>query len=436
MQIQSSTPTLRFNFSTDAQRQALFGRLSEGQTLEARVVDEVAEGKWAVRLMGQTLVSESRLALSPGQTVTARVTSLGPPLVLSLMGHARAEETAMHRAFQSLGLADDATNRAIVKGLIAKGMPIDREQVQALRHLLTGLHGTLDLGDADVLERVIARSLFLQQQGMPVTPDALATYLSQLPPGVLGGLFADLAGVLRGLRLRQGTELNLANLADQLTEALPDGGQMTAETLRKLVGDLGVDLEGRLAAWLLQGQEDLPEDVHRSLRGSLLRLLTLLEGLDGADGHVQTLLGRVRETLQTLDTMQAVNVPTENRDALLLQLPLMMNGEPTTADLQVYYQKRGNGQIDPDHLRFTLALDLSGLGSVRFDLAVVKKQATLRVYAVDEARAKFLEGEVGDLHARLEGCGYTVADIACGVIDQSQERPLDKPPTVGVDFRV
>jgi len=180
----------------------------------------------------------------------------------------------------------------------------------------------------------------------------------------------------------------------------------------------------------------LPEDVHRSLRGSLLRLLTLLEGLDGADGHVQTLLGRVRETLQTLDTMQAVNVPTENRDALLLQLPLMMNGEPTTADLQVYYQKRGNGQIDPDHLRFTLALDLSGLGSVRFDLAVVKKQATLRVYAVDEARAKFLEGEVGDLHARLEGCGYTVADIACGVIDQSQERPLDKPPTVGVDFRV
>ncbi|MGA1198807.1 MAG: hypothetical protein ACO36I_20135, partial [Candidatus Latescibacterota bacterium] len=204
MQIQSSTPTLRFNFSTDSQRQALFGRLSEGQMLEARVVNEVSTGKWAVRLMGQTLVAESRLALEPGQTVAARVESLGPPLVLALTGHARAEETAMHRAFQSLGLADDATNRAILRGLIAKGMPIDREQVQALRHLLTGLLGTLNLDGVDVLERVIARSLFLQQQGMPVTPEALATYLSQLPPGVLGGLFADLAGVLRGVRLRQG----------------------------------------------------------------------------------------------------------------------------------------------------------------------------------------------------------------------------------------
>ena len=94
----------------------------------------------------------------------------------------------------------------------------------------------------------------------------------------------------------------------------------------------------------------------------MLRLLAQLEGLDGADGQVQTLLGRVRDTLQSLDTMQAVNVPTENRDALMLQLPFMMDGQPTTADLQLFYQKRGDGQIDPDNLRFTLAVDLSGLG--------------------------------------------------------------------------
>ena len=90
MQIHNATPTLRFDFSTDSQRQALFGRLKEGQTVEARVVDQVAEGKWAVRLMGQTLVAESRLALVPGQSVAARVETMGPPLVLSLTGHARA----------------------------------------------------------------------------------------------------------------------------------------------------------------------------------------------------------------------------------------------------------------------------------------------------------------------------------------------------------
>jgi hypothetical protein len=436
MQIQNTTPTLRLDFSTDSQRQALFGRLSEGQTVEARVVDQVAEGKWAVRLMGQTLVAESRLALAPGQNVAARVESMGPPLVLSLTGHARAEETAMNRAFQSLNLADDAVNRAIVRGLIAKGVPIDRNQVQALRQLLTGLQGALDLDNAEVLETVVSRTLFLQQQGMPVTPDALATYLSQLPPGVLGGLFGDLTGLLRGLRLRQNTELNLASLADQLADALPEGGQLTAETLRKLVGDLGVDLEGRLAQWLLQGQDGLPEDVKDSLRGSLLRLLAQLEGLDGENGQVQMLLGRVRDTLQTLDTMQAVNVPTENRDALVLQLPFMMDGQPTTADLQLYYQKRGDGQIDPNNLRFTLALDLSGLGPVRFELTAVNKRASLRIYAADETRAKFLEGELGDLQAGLENCGYAIADIACRVADARDDLPLDRPPTVGVDFRV
>ncbi|MFT5366675.1 MAG: hypothetical protein ACI8V2_001624 [Candidatus Latescibacterota bacterium] len=436
MQIQNTTPTLRLDFSTDSQRQALFGRLSEGQTVEARVVDQVAEGKWAVRLMGQTLVAESRLALAPGQNVAARVESMGPPLVLSLTGHARAEETAMNRAFQSLNLADDAVNRAIVRGLIAKGVPIDRNQVQALRQLLTGLQGALDLDNTEVLETVVSRTLFLQQQGMPVTPDALATYLSQLPPGVLGGLFGDLTGLLRGLRLRQNTELNLASLADQLADALPEGGQLTAEALRKLVGDLGVDLEGRLAQWLLQGQDGLPEDVKDSLRGSLLRLLAQLEGLDGENGQVQMLLGRVRDTLQTLDTMQAVNVPTENRDALVLQLPFMMDGQPTTADLQLYYQKRGDGQIDPNNLRFTLALDLSGLGPVRFELTAVNKRASLRIYAADETRAKFLEGELGDLQAGLENCGYAIADIACRVADARDDLPLDRPPTVGVDFRV
>lgn len=436
MQIQGATPTLRLDFSTDSQRQALFGRLNEGQTIEARVVDQVAEGKWAVRLMGQTLVAESRLALAPGQNVAARVEDLGPPLVLSLTGHARAEETAMHRAFQSLGVADDVTNRAILRGLIAKGIPIDREQVQALRQLLTGLQGALDLGDAEILETVVARALFLQQQGMPVTPDSLAAYMAQLPPGVLGGLFGDLAGLLRGLRLRQSAELNLAGLADQLADALPEGGQLTAETLRKLVGDLGVDLEGRLAQWLLQGQDELPEDVRNSLRGALLRLLAQLEGVDGADGQVQTLLGRVRDTLQTLDTMQAVNVPTDNREALLLQLPLMMDGQPTTAGLQLYYQKRGDGQIDPDNLRFTLAVDLSGLGPVRFELTAVNKRASLRIYAADDVRAKFLEGELEDLQTSLEGCGYAIADIVCGVTDAQDKVPVNKPPTVGVDFRV
>jgi len=260
MQIHNTTSLLRFNFTNESQKQALFNRLVEGQTLEARVMDEVSEGRWAVRFMGHTLVAESRLALAPGQRVNARVESMGPPLVLSLTGHTRAEDAAMDRAFQSLGLPDTAANRAIVRGLI--------------------------------------------------------------------------------------------------------------------------------------------------------------------------------EALQVLDTMQAANVPTADRVGLALQFPFVVDGQTTTADLEMFYHKGGDGGVDSDNLRFTLAVDLSGLGQVKFELTVVKKQVICRVYAEDDAKVAFLEEEADGLKKALETCGYAVAEIQCRTPLQDNRPPPDQPPSVGVDFRV
>jgi hypothetical protein len=73
---------------------------------------------------------------------------------------------------------------------------------------------------------------------------------------------------------------------------------------------------------------------------------------------------------------------------------------------------------------------------VRFELTAVNRRATLKIYAVDEKRATFLEGELGELQHGLEQCGYAIADISCRVTDALDDPPPDKPPTVGVDFRV
>lgn len=261
MQIHSSTSLLRFNFTNESQRQALFNRLVEGQTLEACVMDQVSEGRWAVRFMGHTLVAQSRLALVPGQQVIARVESLGPPLVLSLTGQTQAEDVAMNRAFQSLGLPDTAMNRAIVRGLIARGLAVDREAVQGLGTLLAGLEGVVDFEDVEALEAVIARALFLRGQGLPVTLDTLETYLSQLPPGVLGGLFEGLVEMLRSFRgfgdaERDGIIRGLA---------LPDIGDLDGGGLQRLLRFFGVDIEGRLAAWLMGELDGLPESVDDTL---------------------------------------------------------------------------------------------------------------------------------------------------------------------------
>jgi hypothetical protein len=430
MQISNTTSLLRFNFTNESQREALFNRLVEGQTLEARVMDQVSEGRWAVRFMGHTLVAESRLALAPGQRVNARVESLGPPLVLSLTGHAQAEDAAMDRAFQSLGLPDTAVNRAIVRGLMARGLPVERDSVQGLGTLLGGLEGMVDFDDIEALEAAIARAVFLRVQGLPVTPDTLATYLSQLPPGVLGGLFEGLAEMLRSFRgfgdaEREGKIHGLS---------LPDVGDLDGEGLLRLLRSFGVDMEGRLASWLIGEQDGLPEGVDDTLRASLLRLLGQLEGMN--DRNAQVLMGRVREALQVLDTMQAANVPTGDREAIALQFPFVVDGDVATADVEIFYQKRGDGAIDPDNLRFALAVDLSGLGHVKFDLTVVTKRAMCRVYAEDEIKAAFLQEEVEGLKEALEKCGYEVADVHCRTVQQDNDRPPDQPPSVGVDFRV
>jgi hypothetical protein len=320
----------------------------------------------------------------------------------------------MNRAFQSLGLPDSAMNRAIVRGLIARGLAVDREAVQGLGTLLAGLEGVVDFEDVEVLEAVIARALFLRGQGLPVTPDTLATYLSQLPPGVLGGLFEGLVEMLRSFRgfgdaERDGIIRGLA---------LPDIGDLEGGGLQRLLRSFGVDIEGRLAAWLMGELDGLPESVDDTLRASLLRLLGQLEGMD--DRNAQVLMGRVREALQVLDTMQVANVPTGDREALALQLPFVVDGDVAIADLEVFF----------------LAVDLSGLGHVKFDLTVVKKQAICRMYVEDEAKVAFLQEEMDGLKAALETCRYVVADVHCRTVEQGNERPPDQPPSVGVDFRI
>ena len=153
-----------------------------------------------------------------------------------------------------------------------------------------------------------------------------------------------------------------------------------------------------------------------------MRLLGQLEGMD--DGNAQTLMGRMREVLQVVDTMQAVNVPTEEREGLTLQLPFVADGQVKTADLDVFYQKRGDGAIDPDNLRFGLAVDLSGLGHVKFDLTVVQQKAVCRVYAEDKKKAAFLQEEAEGLKKVLERCGYQVADVRCRTVQRDQDRQI------------
>ena len=270
----------------------------------------------------------------------------------------------------------------------------------------------------------------LRGQGLPVTPDTLAAYLSHLPPAALGGLLEGLADLLRSLRLPGLPASDLSALTDRI---------------RTLLTTAGIDMEGRLAALIASGGDGLPDGVDASLKLLLLRLQARLSGLApdalGSAGRsaLEALQGRVREAVQFLDTLQAANLPSDTREAIYLQVPLLFDGRPTVADLRIFCREGGGRRrIDPENLRLSLSIDLSGLGPVRIDLSVVQKRAACRIHAADEQKVDFFRAAIGELEeALLTRCGYAAADVTCEVARQAETEAFPEgPPAVGVDFRV
>jgi hypothetical protein len=433
----ASPQTLRFDLSTESQRRNLLARLTQGQTLEARVLQRLDDGRWTVRFMGHNLVAESFHSFLPGQIVHARVQSLGPPLILSLTGDSGSESASIARALQDLGLIDDGLNRAIVKGLIGKGLSVDLQSVQDLRDLYIALGFSPDADNLEELDELVAKILFLQGQGLPVTPDALSSYLSRLPAGVLGGLIEGLAELLRSFRTVPAPQ-TLNGLLENLRPA-----ELTGDGLRDFLSGLGIDLEGRLASWVASGGRGVPGGLDPNLKLLLLRLQTELTGLDAtalAAPHrslLSTLQDRISEMLIFLDTLQATNLPSPDRQALHLQIPFILDGSVRTADLEITPESQvQSSRIDPENVSLTLSVDLTGLGPVKIHLSVLQGQASCNIHVADQQRSEFLQTMTSELEQSLERCGYTGARIACRTSEDTPGDRAEGPPTIGLDLRV
>ena len=239
-------------------------RLTEGQSLQARVVDQLSDGRWALRFLGHTLVAESRLNLAKGQVVEARVQDLGPPLVLSIAGRPGSAGEAVMNALNRLGLPTDEIHRAAIAALIRSGRPITRGAVLELTATAEQLRDQIG-GDLE-LEELIGRVLLLQSRGVPVTPDAVAAFLSSVPPGVLGGLVAQLGDLLKSEARRLKLDSTLRDAIENLRESIPDAKDLSPGVLRSWLSRFGLDLEHRLA---LLGQTENADGLRATLRSAL-----------------------------------------------------------------------------------------------------------------------------------------------------------------------
>ena len=70
--------------------------LSVGQTVEARVLERLEDGRFIIRIGSSHLTAEAEPTLKPGQAMTLRVDSLSPRVLLSVVPPPEERITAEH----------------------------------------------------------------------------------------------------------------------------------------------------------------------------------------------------------------------------------------------------------------------------------------------------------------------------------------------------
>jgi len=412
--LSSITPTLRFSFISEGERDVLLSRLTEGQTLQARVVEDLSDGRWALRFLGHTLVAESRLNLAKGQIVEARVQELGPPLVLSIAGRAGSESEAVGDALKRLGLPVDESHREILASLVREALPINRESVLELVTVMQQLD-TESLG-LD-LNELIERILLLRSKGVPVTPDALAAFFGSVSPAALGGVIEQVGDLLKAhaRRIRNETALHLA--FERIRSAVPNADNLDGKAVKAWIARLGFDLEHRLGNGTI---DRLPEG--NALRGLLGQLH---EETDGADF--------LEHAIRMMDTLRLGALPGREGEDLRLQIPLVFGKEQTTIDLHL--SREGNDAdptVDDRHYSMTLRVTLSELGEVHVTLTRHGDHTTCHVATADTHTAEWLRQASDELVDRLRTSGLNVGQISVRSVPTKQEEPA----RVGIDLKV
>lgn len=108
-------------------------------------------------------------------------------------------------------------------------------------------------------------------------------------------------------------------------------------------------------------------------------------------------------------------------NTLITDLPwIAPGGEVKMAQLRVDHEKRERQQEGTENRRsgvaewrFSLAMDLDHAGKVFFDVALRQKALSARVWAEQQATAREVNQQLGELRSRLTDLGLEVSELEC-----------------------
>lgn len=373
-------------------------------------------------------------------------------------------EGVVLKLLQSYDLPTDEPHRFAARQLLARRLPITKENVEQLARTLPKLGGTSE-ADFQV-------ATYLRSNELPLTEASLGVMRALLPPLSLGrqlhhlrwGL-AHLSDLLKELTAeveRVGEEIprlvDLAamELSRRVVGASGSDRPELVESLRRVLGDQGVSVENRLARIVAgKASADLLEGDLRVLLGRLAEISgevavappSMQEGAVGPVAELRRALERLADSAPRLaDALQAQQLRNAGRSAdpveqwAVFQVPIAgaLEDAPGTVELRI--DRRAGGRIDPDRVRLVVRLDLERLWTVEVRLEIAGRQIRCHLAGSDPAALPILREGFPELRAGLEGLGYSVAPAGFGLLagePDPTELAVEVPPRlVQVDLQV
>lgn len=325
--------------------------LSVGQTAEARVMEKLDDGRFIIRIGANHLTAEAEPTLRPGQTMTLRVDSLSPRVLLSVVSPPEERIAAEQlRVFRS---NPDALTQSLVE----------------LTEIVSGSRG------AD-LSRLAGR-------------ENLAAILD-----ALGSAMPGREKMERGFSLREAVRSLGLQLESDLRKALesPGGHRDTPpaslkESLKPGLMKLIDELQAKL-----QSVEIQPADAKA----------------------IRELTPALERTVRAIESQQVLNVHfQETEGKLLIQVPLILPGLAGKADIFIRDEdwRPGRGGRK-ESFRVVFALEMDALGDVMAQAHVHGKAVSCRIQCENEDVAAFVTGLLPALEEQLRQIGCTAADLS------------------------
>jgi len=258
----------------------------------------------------------------------------------------------------------------------------------------------------------------LQQDGNPpqgerlLAADALEQVLQNLNPG--GDHDVEL-GLRKLLQSTQAAE-NRNEISDQISQ-LPRA--FSGDDLQPVVSDLKNQAGG-------QKNSSLVEQI-RQVAGTKVAATVPQESAltDSAPaGLPATVVGKqgidvrqqAHELLTSIERTQVLNsVNNERGEPLTFQIPFLLDGRASTAEFYVERRFEDGRKTDPEERHYSVIalLDLSELGALRVDLAMHKKQLSVKVTVEREETELLAVRRLPVLRQTLGEQGFAVEFLKC-----------------------